>query len=66
MNKLEEIRNTLILERRHCTYLIQQCQQWIDNDDLHDAFEFEGSLINDIISSAYKRAQEINTQIETL
>lgn len=66
IDRLEEITKNLILERKQCTYLIQCCQNWVDNHDLHAAFEFEGSLIDDIMSSAYKRAQEINNQIEAL
>lgn len=65
-DKLEQIKSTLIYERRYCTYLIQYCQNWVDNDDLHAAFEFEGSLIDDMMSSAYSRAQEINEQLEAL
>jgi len=65
-NKLEQIKSTLTYERRHCTYLIQCCQEWIDNNDLHAAFEFERSLINDMMSRAYARAQEINEQLEAL
>ena len=67
IDRLEEITKNLILERKHCTYLIQCCQMWIDNDDLHDAFfEFERSLLDDIMTKTYARAIEINEQIEAL
>lgn len=63
-DKLEQIKSTLIYERRYCTYLIQCCQMWIDTNGLDAAFE--KSLIDDMMSRAYSRAQEINKQLEAL